>query len=261
MFGLRRTEEMSIKIYQMQKEMEIIDRKYQKEIQMYKDAFEREKEEKCQLGDWETLSSENDSLRLEIEELDLKIEEMENTHQAEINMYKQKLGEEEMQSIESLRLKIKSLEDVIEEQKLEHEKELEDLKLEERRIRSGIKKTTRKGTWECQKWTARVVNVGSSHTRATSFDLQQKDLRIKELELKVEEQETLLEVKRRRHKEEIKSLRQRLDDEMQKHTEDVRSHRTKVRMLERRKSEHSISFGLVDDDYKRMYDEQPFGEY
>ena len=121
----------------------------------------------------------------------------------------------------------------VQELKRRHEKELENVKSEQR-----------------------VVNVGSSHTRATSFDLQQKDLRIKELELKVEEQETLLEVKRRRHKEEIKSLRQRLDDEMQKHTEDVRSHRTKVRMLERRKSEHSISFGLVDDDYKRMYDEQ-----
>lgn len=255
MFGLRRTEEMSIKIYQMQKEMEIIDRKYQKEIQMYKDAFEREKEEKCQLGDWETLSSENDSLRLEIEELDLKIEEMENTHQAEINMYKQKLGEEEMQSIESLRLKIKSLEDVIEEQKLEHEKELEDLKLERDASVQELKRRHEKEL-ENVKSEQRVVNVGSSHTRATSFDLQQKDLRIKELELKVEEQETLLEVKRRRHKEEIKSLRQRLDDEMQKHTEDVRSHRTKVRMLERRKSEHSISFGLVDDDYKRMYDEQ-----
>ena len=118
MFGLRRTEEMSIKIYQMQKEMEAIDRKYQKEIKMYKDAFEREKEEKCKMGDWETLSSENDSLRLEIEELDLKIEEMEAAHAAEVNMYKQKLGEEKMQNVEDLRLKIKSLEDVIEEQKL-----------------------------------------------------------------------------------------------------------------------------------------------
>ena len=89
-----------------------------KEIKIYKDAFEREKEEKCKMGDWETLSSENDSLRLEIEELDLKIEEMEAAHAAEVNMYKQKLGEEKMQNVEDLRLKIKSLEDVIEEQKL-----------------------------------------------------------------------------------------------------------------------------------------------
>lgn len=255
MFGLRRTEEMSIKIYQMQKEMESIDRKYQKEIQMYKDAFEREKDEKCQLGDWETLSSENDSLRLEVEELDLKIEEMDNAHAAEINMYKQKLGEEEMQSIESLRLKIKSLEDVIEEQKLEHEKELEDLKQERDASVQEMKRRHEKEL-ENVKSEQRVVDVASSHTLATSFDLQQKEQQIKELELKVEEQETLLEVKRRRHKEEIKSLRQRLDEEIQKHSEDVRSHRTKVRMLERRKSEHSISFGLMDDDYKRMYEEQ-----
>ena len=82
-----------------------------KEIKMYKDAFEREKEEKCKMGDWETLSSENDSLRLEIEE-------KEAAHAAEVNMYKQKLGEEKMQNVEDLRLKIKSLEDVIEEQKL-----------------------------------------------------------------------------------------------------------------------------------------------
>ena len=69
---------------------------------------------------------------------------------------------------------------------------------------------------------------------------------------------TLLEVKRRRHKEEIKTLRQRLEDELTKHSEDVRSHRTKVRMLERRKSEHSISFGLnmEDNEYKRMFEEQ-----
>ena len=101
-----------------------------------------------------------------------------------------------------------------------------------------------------------MLNGASGNTLVTSLDLKQKEQKIKDLELKVEEQETLLEVKRRRHKEEIKNLRQRLDDEIQKHSEDVRSHRTKVRQLERRKSEHSISFGVVDDDYKRMYDEQ-----
>lgn len=255
MFGLRRTEEMSIKIYQMQKEMEAIDRKYQKEIKMYKDAFEREKEEKCKMGDWETLSSENDSLRLEIEELDLKIEEMEAAHAAEVNMYKQKLGEEKMQNVEDLRLKIKSLEDVIEEQKLEHEKELEDLKQERDASVQELKRRHEKEL-ESVRSEQRVLNGASGNTLVTSLDLKQKEQKIKDLELKVEEQETLLEVKRRRHKEEIKSLRQRLDDEIQKHSEDVRSHRTKVRQLERRKSEHSISFGFVDDDYKRMYDEQ-----
>ena len=101
-----------------------------------------------------------------------------------------------------------------------------------------------------------MLNGASGNTLVTSLDLKQKEQKNKDLELKVEEQETLLEVKRRRHKEEIKNLRQRLDDEIQKHSEDVRSHRTKVRQLERRKSAHSISFGVVDDDYKRMYDEQ-----
>ncbi|KAJ7340235.1 hypothetical protein OS493_002967 [Desmophyllum pertusum] len=121
----------------------------------------------------------------------------------------------------------------VQELKRRHEKELENVKSEQR-----------------------VLNGASGNTLVTSSDLQQKEQKIKDLELKVEEQETLLEVKRRRHKEEIKNLRQRLDDELQKHGEDVRSHRTKVRQLERRKSEHSISFGFMDDDYKRMYDEQ-----
>lgn len=256
MFGLRRTEDMSIKIYQMQKEMEAIDRKYQKEIKMYKDAFEREKEEKCQMGDWETLSSENDSLRLEIEELDLKIEEMEGAHAAEINMYKQKLGDEKMLNVEDLRLKIKGLEDVIEEQKLEHDKELEDVKQERDSWVQEIKRRHEKEL-ESVKNEQKVLNGASANALVTSSDLQQKEKKIKDLEFKIEELETLLEVKRRRHKEEIKSLRQKLDDELQKHSEDVRTHRTKVRQLERRKSEHSISFGFnLDDDYKRMYDEQ-----
>ena len=248
---------MSIKIYQMQKEMEAIDRKYEKEIQMYKDAFEREKDQKSQMGDWEALSSENDSLKLEIDELDLKIEEMESIHSAEINMYKQKLGDEKMLNLEELRLKVKSLEDVIEGQKLEHEKELEDLKQQrdasvqelERRYENEL---------ECLKNEQKVLNGASSKSAmVSSLDLQQRDKKIKDLEFRIEELETLLEVKRRRHKEEIKNLRQRLEDELTKHSEDVRSHRTRVRMLERRKSEHSISFGLnMDDDYKRMYEEQ-----
>ena len=256
MFGLRRTEDMSIKIYQMQKEMEAIDRKYEKEIQMYKDAFEREKEKKCQMGDWETLASENDSLRLEIEELDLKIEETETVHEAEINMYKQKLGDEKMLNVEDLRLKLKGLEDVIEEQKLEHEKELEDLKLERD---ESVQELKRRHEMELEsvKNEQKVLNGASAKALVTSSDLQQRDRKIKDLEFKVEELETLLEVKRRRHKEEIKNLRQRLDDELTKHSEDVRSHRTKVRMLERRKSEHSISFGFhPDDDNKRLHDEQ-----
>lgn len=257
MFGLRRTENLSIKIYQMQKEMEAIDRKYQKEIKMYKDAFEREKEEKCQMGDWETLASENDSLRLEIEELDLKIEEMESAHSAEVAVFKQKLGDEKMLKMEDLRLKIKGLEDVIEEQKLEHEKELEDLKQERD---ASLQEANRRHDKELEALQHEQKALNGASEKAmlvTSSDLQQKERIIKDLEFKVEELETLLEVKRRRHKDEIKTLRQRLDDELQKHGEDVRSHRTKVRMLERRKSEHSISLGFnTDDDYKKMYDEQ-----
>lgn len=55
---------------------------------MYKDVFEWEKEEKCKMGDWEIFFLENDSLRFEIEEFDLKIEEMEVVYVVEVNMYK-----------------------------------------------------------------------------------------------------------------------------------------------------------------------------
>lgn len=40
------------------------------------------------MGDWEVFFLENDSLKLEIDELDLKIEEMESIYSVEINMYK-----------------------------------------------------------------------------------------------------------------------------------------------------------------------------
>lgn len=40
------------------------------------------------MGDWEVFFLENDSLKLEIDELDLKIEEMESVYSVEINMYK-----------------------------------------------------------------------------------------------------------------------------------------------------------------------------
>ena len=63
-FGLRRNEEMSNKIYQMQREMEEIDSKYQKEIKLYKEAFDQEKNRKTTIGAVPGILAENESLKV-----------------------------------------------------------------------------------------------------------------------------------------------------------------------------------------------------
>ena len=63
-FGLRRNEEMSNKIYQMQREMEEIDSKYQKEVKLYKEAFDQEKNRKTTIGAVPGILAENESLKV-----------------------------------------------------------------------------------------------------------------------------------------------------------------------------------------------------
>ena len=65
-FGLRRNEEMSNKIYQMQREMEEIDTKYQKEVKLYKEAFDQEKNRKTTIGAVPGILAENESLKVEV---------------------------------------------------------------------------------------------------------------------------------------------------------------------------------------------------
>ena len=63
-FGLRRNEEMSNKIYQMQREMEEIDTKYQKEVKLYKEAFDQEKNRKTTIGAVPGILAENEGLKV-----------------------------------------------------------------------------------------------------------------------------------------------------------------------------------------------------
>lgn len=254
MFGLRRNEEMSIKIYKMQKEMEAIDSKYQKEINMYKEAFEGEKEKKANLGDTAALSSENDSLRLQIKETELKIDDMENAHNAEIQMYQEKFGVESVQNVEKLQFKIKSLEDVIEEMKLEHGKELEDLKEEREGTMEEMKKRHEKELQDLKKEHS-VVSVAPA-SNLPSKDAKKEKEKIRDLELKIEELESLLGVKKRRHREEIKKLRERLDDELQKHTDESRDYRRRIRELERGRPRSDSSGAGLDGAYKQQFEEQ-----
>lgn len=65
-FGLRRNEEMSNKIYQMQREMEEIDTKYQKEVKLYKQAFDQEKNRKATIGAVPGILAENESLKVKV---------------------------------------------------------------------------------------------------------------------------------------------------------------------------------------------------
>ena len=139
MFGLRRNEDMSMKIYKMQKEMEAMESKHAKEVHMYREAVEREMEKRGDVGDAAVLASENETLRLAIEECELNTEKRENVLRAEIEMYKDKLHKESVQNVEKLKFQIKSLEDVIGEMRLEHGKELEDLKEERERTMGEIK--------------------------------------------------------------------------------------------------------------------------
>ncbi|XP_032234491.2 COP1-interactive protein 1 isoform X3 [Nematostella vectensis] len=246
MFGLRRNEEMSNKIYRMQKEIEDIDRKYMREINMYKDAFEREKESKNQEGDSPDLSSDYEDLKLEMDELKLRMEDMEVQHENELRVYKDKLGEEKLLDVEDLRLQVKGLEDSIEEMKLEHTRELEEVKEGHAKSIENLKEEHRKELLE-----AEARNPEPKQARDASSE--QQESKVRDLEFKIEELESLLDVKRRRHKEEVKSLKERLDEEIQRHTEDVREY--KARLLDGgRRGSASSSAGASEYFRKQISD-------
>ena len=122
-FGLRRNEDLSNKIYQMQKEMEALDHKYTIEVQMYKEALERSRTTDKPNRDSNTLSDENERLGMQLKEMELKLESISTLYDAEIKMYKEKLSEESNANVEEMRLKIQTLENFIEEMKLEYAKE------------------------------------------------------------------------------------------------------------------------------------------
>lgn len=230
MFGLRRTEEMSNKIYQMQKEMEDIDRKYMKEINVYKEAYEREKELKASSGsgdlDLEELRAENEELRIENEELRLKMEEDEALHENELCIYKDKLGEEKLLDVEHLMMKIKGLEDSIEEIKLEHQRELEELQESHAENVKNLNSEHKKELQNLKKETENSTSTTKGESSRVSEEHKEK---VRSLEFKIEELESLLEVKKRRHKEEVRNLKEKLDEEMQRHIEDRRNYETKLR--------------------------------
>ncbi|KAK3728583.1 hypothetical protein QZH41_011672 [Actinostola sp. cb2023] len=247
MFGLRRTEEMSNKIYQMQKEMEEIDRKYMKEINMYKDAYEREKDLKTSgIGDADDLSAENEELRLELEELRLKMEEDESLHENELQIYKEKLGQEKLLDVEHLAMKIKGLEDSIEEMKLEHQREIEEL---QESHAENVKNLTSEHNRALRNIQKETESSTSTRTKSSRVEEEHKE-KVRTLEFKIEELESLLEVKKRRHKAEVKSLKERLDEEMQRRSEDVRNYETKLRECDVTRRP-SISSGPGASEYFR----------
>lgn len=250
MFGLRRTEEMSNKIYQMQKEMEDIDRKYMKEINLYKEAYEREKEVKASSGeeDVDDLRDENEDLRLELEELKLKMEEDEAIHENELSIYKEKLGEERLLDVEKLMMKVKGLEDSIEEIKLEHQREIEELQESHSENVKNLNSEHKKELQSLKKETQTSSDV--TRTKSSRAEEEHKE-KIRTLEFKIEELESLLEVKKRRHKEEVRSLKERLDEEMQRHSQDVRNYETKLRECGDMSRRPSISSGPGASEYFR----------
>lgn len=197
-FGLRRNEEMSNKIYQMQREMEEIDAKYQKEIKLYKEAFDQEKIRKTTIGAVPGILAENESLTVKLQELELNMEQMQVRYDAEIKRYKEKFQQENVLTVEELQLKIKSLEDSIEQMRLEHDSELE-------RYTKAVKR-------------GKVSLAGTAKER--------------DLERKIDDLESRVDVMRQKHREEVRKYRERLEDEMERHRKEVSESRSKLRKLE-----------------------------
>lgn len=169
-FGLRRNEEMSNKIYQMQREMEEIDSKYQKEVKLYKEAFDQEKNRKTTIGAVPGILAENESLKVKLQELDLSMEQMQVRYDGEIKRYKEKFQQENVLTVEELQLKIKSLEDSIEQMRLEHQNELE-------RYTKAVKR-------------GKVSLAGTAKER--------------DLERKIDDLESKFDVMRQKHREEVR---------------------------------------------------------
>ncbi|XP_028413126.1 rootletin-like [Dendronephthya gigantea] len=197
-FGLRRNEEMSNKIYQMQREMEEIDSKYQKEVKLYKEAFDQEKNRKTTIGAVPGILAENESLKVKLQELELSMEQMQVRYDGEIKRYKEKFQQENVISVEELHLKIKSLEDSIEQMRLEHETELE-------RYTKAVKK-------------------GKVSLSSTAKE--------RDLERKIDDLESTVNLMRQKHREEVRKYRERLEDEMERHRKEVQESRAKLRKLE-----------------------------
>jgi hypothetical protein len=253
MFGLRRTEEMSNKIYQMQKEMEDIDRKYMKEINVYKEAYEREKEIKSsggEVGDGDAgaLIEENEELTLELEELKLKMEENETLHDNELKLYKEKLAQEKLLDVNDLRLQIKGLEDGIEEVKLEHKREIEELQESHEKNVKSLNVEHDKEIKNLKKESLSSTTTGSKNTQQACEEHKYK---IRTLDFKIEELESLLEVKKRRHKQEVRTLKERLDEEIERHGEDVRIYETKLKDCDGNRRGSFTSAGPGASEYFR----------
>ena len=197
-FGLRRNEEMSNKIYQMQREMEEIDTKYQKEINMYKEAFDQEKIRKTTIGAVPGILAENESLKVKLQELELSMEQMQVRYDGEIKRYKEKFQQENVLTVEELQFKIKSLEDSIAQMRLEHGNELE-------RYTKAVKR-------------GKISLAGTAKER--------------DLERKIDDLESKVEVMRQKHREEVRKYRERLEDEMERNRKEVSESRSKLRKLE-----------------------------
>lgn len=266
-FGLRRNEEMSNKIYLMQKEMEDVDRRYQKEIQMYKEAFEREKQAVISQGMPGILASENEELRIKLEELKLKLEEKEVIHESEIKIYKDKLDQEKIVDAEVMLYKIKSLEGVIDEMKFEYEtsdkgtssirekelenrvKELEIQLMDSNVIHEADIAQSKELKNKVETLEKELLNLKSNKKETKTSGVTLSDSKLKEYEIKIEELESLLDVKRKRHREEVKELKEKLESEIQNHSNDSKE----LRRLQRTVSDGSA----VGGDYvKRKMEEQ-----
>ena len=225
-FGLRRNEEMGTKIFQMQIELEEMERKHRLEMEVYKDKdnpnaihgvvkVNEDLEKKVKALEAELLTSRENSLK-EMELLAIKvheekrkaisemtdtvlnleaiIDEMKEKHEEDIREFEERSREEKLDALDQVQNRVSELEALLLETKEENEEKMtlleEDYekRLEELRDELETKAEYYRVLSEENKVVAHTVDVTGAGSRALQ-DTDSLQARVKELEEKVQNAE------------------------------------------------------------------------
>jgi len=118
-FGLRRNEEMGSKIFQMQSELEEMERKHKLELEVYQN---KENSEAIQ-----EVVKVNEALEKKVRKLELDLQESKDKSIEEMELIAMKVQEEKRVSISEMTDTVLSLEAIIDEMKDKHEEDLREL--------------------------------------------------------------------------------------------------------------------------------------
>lgn len=249
-FALRRNEEMGSKIYQMQIELEEIDRKHQIELQAYIDKLGvddgnnvnetlkineelQEKNRDLEKALEELRSSRDDemeafSMQLRTEKreaiedmtdkvlkLEALIDDMKERHEQDIKQYERVNRSENMEAAAKESERIKELEIVCENLKEEYEEEIEELSKEHKKEVEKLRVFYEKEIGDIKKRSSSDVDGTSPASRKSSVDQSTVTRQLKEQKEKHEKE---IEHLKSKHVEEKELLMQA----QQKDVEDIR---------------------------------------